>query len=121
MIRLRKLELKDALGMLEWLNDPEITQYFSFSSFSHSLESVQSYIQKAQQDSKNFHYAICSENDEYLGTISLKAIDYPTGRAEYAIVLRKNYIGKGIASEASERCRTCSSSSFRRMSTRSRT
>jgi len=40
------------------------------------------------------------ENDEYLGTISLKEIDFENENAEYAIVLRKKAQGKGIATEA---------------------
>lgn len=101
MIHLRLLEKKDALGMLEWLQDSEITQYFSFGN-KHTLQSVESYIEQAQNNSLNLHFAIVDLNDQYLGTISLKNINYSMGQAEYAIVLRKNFIGKGYASEASE-------------------
>lgn len=102
MIGLRKLTNKDALGMLEWLNDKDISRHFSFNVRKHSIEDVYAFIQKSSIDEHNLHLAIVDENDIYLGTISLKNIDYANKHAEYAIVVRKTGHGKGIGYQASQ-------------------
>lgn len=102
-MRLRKLEEKDADGMLEWIQDPETQKRFRFSIEGKDQESVLNFIRKANTDfidGKDIHYAITNEDDEYLGTISLKNIDMADKNAEYAISLRKMAQGKGIAKEA---------------------
>ena len=100
---LRPLEEKDAEGMLEWMHDPEIQKSFRAAMSDKTREEVLSFIQSAGTDPKNqrnIHYAIADENDEYLGTISLKDIDSSSKSAEYAISLRKCAQGKGIAAWA---------------------
>lgn len=102
-MKLRKLEEKDADGMLEWMHDPEIQKGFRFNAVDKDKEAVLSFIQEADIsliDGKDIHYAISDENDEYLGTISLKNIDLSSKNAEYAISLRRMAQGKGIATEA---------------------
>lgn len=102
MIHLRRLELRDGVGMLEWLNDFEVSNFFSFKNQSHSIETVQAYIQKSHHDDLNKHFAIVNESDEYLGTISLKKIDLYNLNAEYAIAIRRSAWGKGVGTQASK-------------------
>lgn len=102
-IKLRRLEEKDADGMLEWMRDPEIQKGFRFEAEEKDREAVLSFIRSANVDfidGKDIHYAVSDENNEYLGTISLKNIDIVNKKAEYAISLRKMAQGKGIATEA---------------------
>lgn len=102
-IRLRKLEEKDADGMLEWMHDPEVQKGFQFHADEKDMKSVINFIQHADiqvHDGKDIHYAIADENDEYQGTISLKSIDLTNRKAEYAISLRREAWGKGMASQA---------------------
>lgn len=101
-MRLRKLEIKDAKGILEWMKDSSINCYFRFNPDNISEESVKQFIIKSQNDSENYHFAIVNERDEYLGTISLKNVDNISKNAEYAISLRKCSIGKGISRYATE-------------------
>jgi diamine N-acetyltransferase len=101
MIHLRALKPEDASGMLEWLNDFSISQYFTFAYKQHDLESVYQYIYEANHEDKHHHYAIANEQDQYLGTISLKNIDQVNGHAEYAIAIRKSFHGQGIGEKAS--------------------
>lgn len=98
---LRALEEKDADGMLEWMKDESISRFFRFCPDEISLESVLNFIRESHADKANRHYAIINEEDEYLGTISLKNIDNRNRNAEYAISLRKCSIGTGVASYAS--------------------
>lgn len=97
MMKLRKLEKKDAPFMLEWMHDPEINCNFRFNGFEQTLKSAEQYIEETRKDDKNHHFAIVDEEDQYLGTISLKKIDYKNQKAEYAICLRKEAQGKGFA------------------------
>ena len=99
-MRLRKLKEEDAEGMMEWMHDPDIQQYFRFPAQDKTYEDVLDFIHKAETtpiDGRDMHFAVADENDEYLGTISLKNIDMSARKAEYAICLRKCAQGKGIA------------------------
>ena len=102
-MRLRKLQSKDAKGMLEWMKEPTINQYFRFDSSSVNRDTVEQFIIDAQEKfekNETYHYAIVDEGNEYLGTVSLKDIDHLAKTAEYAISLRKCAQGKGIGSWA---------------------
>ena len=102
-MKLRKLEEKDAVGMLEWMHDPEIQKGFRFNAEDKDEEAALSFIKEANTDlveGKDIHYAISDENDAYLGTISLKNVDLVNKNAEYSISLRRMAQGKGIAFKA---------------------
>lgn len=104
-MKLRKLELKDANRMLEWMHDPEIQKCFRFNTENKTLDDVYEFIRTAETtpiDGKGIHLAIVDESDEYLGTISLKEIDAVAKSAEYAISLRKCAQGKGVGSAATK-------------------
>lgn len=104
-MKLRKLERKDAEGMLEWMRDSEIQKAFRFQAEKKDRNSILNFIEHADiilRDGKDIHYAIVDGNDEYLGTISLKNIDMTNKNAEYAICLRRKAQGKGIAAVATE-------------------
>lgn len=102
---LRKLEEKDADGMLEWMKDEDIQKSFRFDTANKTREDVLEFINSAETvpvDGKSIHYAIVDDNNEYLGTISLKDIDMTAKKAEYAISLRKKAQGHGVATEATK-------------------
>jgi UDP-4-amino-4,6-dideoxy-N-acetyl-beta-L-altrosamine N-acetyltransferase len=102
MIKLRQLEIFDAIYMLEWLNDPKVTSFLDVPKERKSIEAVHDFIIAAQKDIKNKHFAICDDDNVYLGTISLKNLDLKNKHAEYAIVLCSSQNGKGIASKATQ-------------------
>lgn len=102
--RLRPIEQKDCAGMLEWMHDPQINYLYTDKIKNATSASVSRFIEDAQElmeQHKACHYAIVDEQDEYLGTISLKEIEEVKG-AEYAISMRSAYQGKGIASWATQ-------------------
>lgn len=104
-MHLRSLEEKDAEGILEWMHDPDIQKYFRFSAQDKTREDVFDFIKDAEIkpiNGRNIHYAIADDNNEYLGTISLKNVDLQSMSAEYAICLRKCAQGKGIATWATK-------------------
>ena len=105
MIHLRKLNMNDAKGMLEWMHDPDIQRGFQTDMSAKTLEDVSAFIEGAEyalSDGSSMHFAIANEQEEYLGTISLKDISLRDRRAEYAISLRKCAQGKGVGYEATQ-------------------
>lgn len=102
---LRALAEKDINEMLEWMHDPEIQKCFRVNMADYTREDVRHFICSAEVkpvDGRDIHYAIADDNDEYLGTISLKSVDLVSSNAEYAISLRKCAQGKGIAAWATK-------------------
>jgi len=99
---LRKLEMRDAEYMLEWMHDENVNSYLEKDFSQMKLEDCHQFIKDSFSDKLNKHYAIVDEADEYLGTISLKNIDMENKRAEYAISCRSKAMGRGFAREATE-------------------
>ena len=99
-VHLRPLDSRDAPFMYEWMTDPEITRFFRFDASTISVEGCKAFIEKARSAPNTLHFAIADENDEYLGTISLKDIDREKKQAEYAISTREKAHGSGAALQA---------------------
>lgn len=96
-ISLRNLRKKDAIRMLEWMNDTGVVEQMRIGENKHTMEEILEFIQKAQQPGKDMHYAIVDQDDTYLGTVSLKQVDKAAGSAEFAIALHLSAIGRGVA------------------------
>lgn len=97
-MNLRKLELKDAPLMLEWMHDEAINSCFEKDFSSMSMTECSNFIEHTWSDKKNVHLAVTDENDVYMGTVSLKNIS--DGWAEFAISMRRKAMGTGIAHDA---------------------
>ncbi len=97
---LRKLKIKDAPFMLEWMLDPEVAKNFRTDFSQMTIEKAEAFILSAQNFESTRNYAIVNQEDEYLGTISLKNIDFENKNAEYAVSLRKKAQGTSVASDA---------------------
>lgn len=92
---LRRLELKDAPLMLAWMHDKSVTEKLQANFASKTMEDAESFIKTSWDDKENLHLAISSDNDEYMGTVSLKHIE--DGSAEFAITVRAEAMGKGFS------------------------
>lgn len=102
---IRRLELRDLPHMYEWMHDEKVTANLQADFASFSMEKVENFIKSAMEqneENENIHYAIVDENDEYMGTISLKNINKKDKNAEYAIVTRAKAHGKGYAAAATK-------------------
>lgn len=95
-MRLRKLEEKDAPLMLEWMHDDSVVHFMQTDFASKTIDDCRNFIGAAQDITKNVHMAIVDDNDEYMGTVSLK--DIHNGSAEFAITVRKCAMGRGYSS-----------------------
>ena len=100
-MKLRNLKRKDAPLMLEWMHDEELVRYFLTDFKGKELRDCEAFIQ-ASAEGQSRNWAICNDEDEYLGTVSLKQIDLRNGNAEYAIAMRRCALGTGIARCATE-------------------
>lgn len=94
-VTIRELKKGDAAGMLEWMTDPEISSCFRYDASKITLASCQKFIKTVNDDPRFRHFAIANSRDEYLGTVSLKNIDFEEGSAEFAIGTRSSVRGIG--------------------------
>lgn len=94
-MRLRPLQEKDIAGQLEWMHDAFVYVQFkqAFETFTYS--DVLNFI-KTGNNEQNHHFAVVDDQDEYLGTVSLKNIDHVSSSAEFAIVIRRSAWGRGV-------------------------
>ena len=81
---LRKLEEKDAPFMLEWMHDEEINKGFQKPFLQATNETALNFIRNSFSG-EDQHFAYVNEQDEYLGTISLKRISHVSAHREQAL------------------------------------
>ena len=96
-MRLRQLNLTDAPLMLEWMHDPSVVENLQANFAAKTLSDCEGFIRSCADASENLHMAIADENDEYMGTVSLKNIDQARKSAEFAISMRRCAMGTGLA------------------------
>lgn len=97
-MKLRNLENKDAAFMLEWMHDTSVIKYMRSDFINKTKNDCLEFIKNSNQSNIDIHKAIVDNNDEYLGSVSLKNICNKS--AEFAIIIRKKTMGKGVASFA---------------------
>lgn len=96
-MNIRKLEKKDAPLMLEWMHDVDVVRYMKADFTKKTIEDAEKFIDLSNEMSNNFHMAIVSDKDEYMGTVSLKNIDNNFKSAEFGITVRKSAMGHGYS------------------------
>lgn len=99
-MKLRKLEKKDAQFMLEWMHDSSVVRDLKVNFMEKTLEDCDNFICKSQVFDVDCHLAVVNDNDEYMGTVSLKHIDGVS--AELGIVIRSVAMGMGYSRFAME-------------------
>lgn len=99
-MNVRKLELKDAPLMLEWMHDKSVVEDLHENFGDKTIEDCKKFILKSREDETNIHLAIVDDMDIYMGTVSLKHIDMYRKQAEFAIAMRSCAMGSGMAQRA---------------------
>ena len=94
-MKLRKLKVKDAPLMLEWMHDKRVVENLRTNFLSKTLEDCENFIKSSWDDKNNLNVAIVDENDTYMGTVSLKNIKETS--AEFGITIRQCAMGKGYS------------------------
>lgn len=97
-MKLRRLELKDAEFMIEWMHDQNVVKDLRTDFLSKSLEDCVNFIKRSWTDTRDWNVAIVDENDTYMGTVSLKNIKGKS--AEFGITIRTCAMGRGYAIKA---------------------
>jgi RimJ/RimL family protein N-acetyltransferase len=97
-MQLRPLQMKDAPLMLEWMHDADVTAGLQGGYDEKTLGDAEEFIAASHNDTENLHLAIASDEDEYMGTVSLKHINRERSDAEFAITVRKAAMGRGYSS-----------------------
>lgn len=95
-MKLRELKVKDVDRMLSWMHSEESKEIFAKDFNNYTKEDVTKFA-KSKNTKENINLACVNEEDEYLGTVSLKNIDYDNSNAEYAISFMKEAQGTGAA------------------------
>lgn len=93
--RLRRLNIKDAPFMLEWMHDNSVIGNLQTQFLSKTIDDCIIFIKNSLNDKNNLHLAIVDNNDCYMGTVSLKHI--MDKKAEFAITVRTVAMGKGFS------------------------
>ena len=93
-MHLRELRIEDAPLMLEWMHDENVVGKLRAAFMSKTLDDCIAFINSSLSDS-DIHLAIASDEDEYMGTVSLKNIEDST--AEFAITVRSKAMKKGYS------------------------
>lgn len=96
-MRLRNLEKKDAPLMLEWMHDKNVVSQLRTNFLSKTMEDAVAFIEQAKDTQENLHLAIVSDEDEYMGTVSLKNVNYDKKIAEFGITVRAEAMTHGYA------------------------
>jgi len=95
-MRLRELRETDATNMLEWMQDDDVVRDLHGNFRDKTYEDAIAFIRNANNCADK-HWAIASDIDEYMGTVSLKNIDFSRGTAEFAIAIRSCAMGSGYS------------------------
>lgn len=96
-MQLRKLEEKDGILMLEWMHDKNVVEFMGTNFAAKTIKDCIAFIHASQKTDTDLNLAITNDDDEYMGTVSLKHIDKTDHIAEFAITVRKKAMGKGYA------------------------
>lgn len=96
-MRLRELKLKDASYMFEWMHDNSVVEKLRGKFREKTLSDCEIFIKNANNKENDIHLAIVTDEDEYMGTVSLKNIDRSNNSAEFAIVVRSCAMGRGYS------------------------
>jgi RimJ/RimL family protein N-acetyltransferase len=101
-IYLRALEATDLTDTyLQWLNDPEVTEFNSHAVFPNTREKMLSYYASVQVPQHVVLAIIDTATETHIGNIALQHIHWINRSAEFAILLGdKRFWGKGVGTEA---------------------
>jgi len=95
-MKLRKLKLKDAPYMLEWMHDDSVVHDLNKNFSVMTIDDCNAFINNSVNEN-HIHMAIVDDEDQYMGTVSLKKINYEKKTAEFGITIRSVAMRKGYS------------------------
>ncbi len=100
---LRNLLLSDITqDYADWLNDHEINKYLSHSNTMQTIKTCRNYVQSYQERNDAVLIGIfLKEKSLHIGNLTFSALDWGNKTVAIGISIgKKEYMGKGLASEA---------------------
>lgn len=94
-MKLRHLITDDAPLMLEWMHDESVVGHLATNFAEKTLDDCERFIDWSNHTDSDLHLAVTDDQDQYMGTVSLKHIQNKT--AEFAITVRSCAMGKGYS------------------------
>lgn len=101
-IYLRKLNLKDANDLFEYVSNENVTHYLTWNPHKN-IEETKAYLSNVatKYDQDTYRWAIClKENNKVIGTIDVVRLNKENEEAEIGYVLNDKYHNHGYMSEA---------------------
>ncbi|MBT5023119.1 GNAT family N-acetyltransferase [Candidatus Woesearchaeota archaeon] len=99
--KLRPLRIDDLDNCMNWINDSDIIGNFAHFNRTISREEEEKVLEKMIADPNTKTYTIESKEGEYLGSVGLNKIFWPTGESTLSLIIgRKDKWGQGYASSA---------------------
>ena len=98
-VRLEPLKMEHLPGVMSWVNDHEVMQYFANRQSNITDLEEKGYLQKLI-DSPNDRAFSIFDGDEYLGQTSINQIYWPARNGRLFVALKKEAQGRGYAQEA---------------------
>lgn len=103
-LELKKLDDKDAAGLLEIFSDPEVMKYWNTPPWN-SIEQARQFISTSADAMRNLSSLTlgiyCKETKQLQGKVMLFNYDKESRRAELGFGIKRESWGKGIVFEAS--------------------
>lgn len=96
-MKLRDLIIEDANGMFNWFKDKAVTEFLHGEYTNYTIQDAENFILKESRVMDEIHKAIVNDENEYIGTVSLRHIDRVGETAELAIVVQSEFFSKGYA------------------------
>ncbi len=102
LVKLRGIEYEDLIARLRWLNDPEITRFFTNLGAMPLTEKELSHWYEClgERQHQEVHFAVDTVTSEHIGGAQLKAIDWRNRSAELGLFIgNTQYWGQGLGTE----------------------
>jgi RimJ/RimL family protein N-acetyltransferase len=101
-VYLRPLERSDLnQRYLDWLNDPEVTQYLETGVFPTTAQDLEKFYAGVTGSSSEVMFAVVDqESDQHIGNVKLGPINWVHHRSMFGILIGdKEFWGKGVGEE----------------------
>jgi RimJ/RimL family protein N-acetyltransferase len=99
MIRLEPLSLAHLPGVMQWVNDREVMQYFASRQSSISVEEERRYLESLLASASDRVFSIFA-GERYVGQCSINQIYWPARNGRIFLVILKEEQGNGYGDAA---------------------